>query len=152
AMVLSEKGKVFFVCPAFEQRRSEELIANSPQAGSPDIRVWQEDESPYELVAQGLREIGIATGTLGIEETTKFVFSDSIAKAAPQLKIASATLVTAGCRMIKSAHEVALMHLACKATLNVYQAIFKSLQPGMTDSDIEDIARAGYERVGFPGD
>jgi len=152
AMVLTEKGRFFFVCPAFEQGRAEELIANSPQAGSPDIRIWQEDESPYELVAQGLREIGVATGTLGMEETTKFVFSDNISKAAAQIKIASATPVTAGCRMIKSTHEIALMRLACKATISVYQATFKSLQPRMTDSDIENLVRAGYERVGFPGD
>ena len=152
AMVLTQNGKAFFVCPAFEQRRAEELIASSPQAGSPDVRIWQEDESPYDLVAQGLRDNGIATGTLGMEETTKFVFSDNVGKAAPQIRIASATPVTAGCRIIKSTHEIALMRLACKATINVYEATFKSLKPGMTDSEIRDLVRAGYERVGFPGD
>jgi Xaa-Pro dipeptidase len=152
AMVLTGKGKAFFVCPAFEQRRAEELIGNSPQGSSPDIRIWQEDESPYELVAQGLRDTGVATGTLGMDEATKFVFSDSISKAAPQVRITSATPVTAGCRMIKSTHEIALMRLACKATMNVYEATFKSLQPGMTDSEIANLVRTGYDRVGFPGD
>jgi len=152
AMILTAKGKAFFVSPAFEQGRAEQLIANSPQAGSPDVRIWQEDASPYELVAQGLRDSGIATGTLGMEETTKFVFSDGIAKAAPQIKIASATPVTAGCRTIKSEYEIALMRLACKATIGVYEATFKSLTPGMTDADIRELVRAGYDRVGFEGD
>ena len=62
------------------------------------MRTWHEDESPYELVAEALKDRGIATGTLGIEETTKFVWSDGIATAAPQLKIVSGTPVTAGCR------------------------------------------------------
>jgi Xaa-Pro dipeptidase len=152
AMVLPAKGKAFFVCAGFERGRAEEQIANSPQAGSPDIRTWQEDESPYQRVGQGLHDLGLSTGTIGMEESVRFVFSDSIAKAAPQVKIVSATPVTAGCRMIKSSHEIALVRLACKATMNVYEATFKSLQPGMTDNDIRNLVRAGYKQVGFEGD
>ena len=60
-------------------------------------------------VAQGLKDRGIATGRIGVEETTKFVFADSIGGAAPALKVVSATPITAGCRMIKDAHEIELM-------------------------------------------
>ena len=84
ALVLPAKGNAFYVCPAFEEGRAREQIANSPGGTQPDLRVWQEDESPYDRVAQGLKERGIATGKLGIEETIKFVFSDGIAKASPQ--------------------------------------------------------------------
>jgi Xaa-Pro dipeptidase len=129
-----------------------EQLANSPQATNADIRTWQEDESPYQKLAQGLRDLGIATGTLGIEETVRFVFSNAISQAAPQVRMVSATPVTAGCRMIKSAHEIALMRLACKATLNVYQAVFKSLHEGMTDSEIRRLVQSGYEKVGFEGE
>jgi Xaa-Pro dipeptidase len=152
AMVLPANGKPFFVCPAFEQARAKEQLANSPRARDADIRVWQEDESPYQELAQGLRDLGMATGTLGIEETVRFVFSNAISQAAPQLRMVSATPVTAGCRMIKSPHEIALMRLACKATLSVYEAVFKSLHEGMTDSDIRRLVTLAYERVGFDGD
>ena len=151
AMVLPANGQPFFVCPAFEQGRAEEQIANGPQANAADIRAWQEDENPYERVAQGLRDRGISTGTLGIEETVRFVFADGMQRTA-QVKIASATPVTAGCRMIKSSHEIELMRLACKATLMVYEAVFRSLQEGMTDSDIRRLVESGYEKIGFPGD
>jgi len=152
AMVLPAKGTPFFVCPAFEQGRTHEQLAKSGLASGADIRVWQEDESPYQRIGQGLHDLGLSTGTIGMEETVRFVFSDGIAKAAPQAKIVSATPVTAGCRMIKSEHEIALVRLACKATISVYEAAFKSLQPGMTDSEIRNLVRSGYERVGFPGD
>ncbi len=152
AMVLPANGKPLFVCPAFEQARAVEQIANSPQAGAADIRIWQEDESPSQKLAQGLRDLNIASGTLGIEETVRFVFSNAVAQAAPQVKFTSATPVTAGCRMIKSEHEIALMRLACKATLAVYEAVFKSLHAGMTDADIRQLAGSGFEKVGFPGD
>src|ERR1043166_4563665 len=52
AMILTAKGKAFFVSPAFEQGRAEQLIANSPQAGSPAVRICQEDATPYALVRQ----------------------------------------------------------------------------------------------------
>jgi Xaa-Pro dipeptidase len=152
AMVLPAKGNAFLVCPAFEQGRTHEQLAKSGLASGADIRVWQEDESPYQRVAQGLHDLGFSAGTIGMEETVRFVFGDAIAKAVPQAKIVSATPVTAGCRMIKSAHEITLVRLACKATMNVYEATFKSLQPGMTDSDIQNLVRSGYERVGFQGD
>jgi Xaa-Pro dipeptidase len=152
AMVLPAHGKPFFVCPAFEQARAIEQLANSPQSGGADIRIWEEDESPYQKLAQGLHDLGMTTGTLGIEETVRFVFSSAISQAAPQIRMASATAVTAGCRMIKSPHEIALMRLACKVTLIVYEAVFKSLREGMTDSEIRELVRSAYGKVGFEGD
>ena len=53
AMVLPAKGEAFFVAPAFEEGRAREQIAKSPDGGKPDVRVWQEDESPYARVAEG---------------------------------------------------------------------------------------------------
>src|SRR4029453_3559677 len=41
-----------------------------------DVSVYQEDESPFEKVAQGLKDRGIATGRLGVEEPTKFGLPD----------------------------------------------------------------------------
>src|SRR5262245_62174232 len=122
ACVIPAKGQPFFVCPAFEEDRAREQIALGPFAdGVADVRTWNEDEDPYALVAQGLKDRGIATGTIGIEETMKFVWSDGIASAAPQLKVASGTSITAGCRMIKDDHELELMRLASTATLKVYE-------------------------------
>jgi Xaa-Pro dipeptidase len=152
AMVLPANGKPFFVCPAFEQARAMEQLANSPQAGNADIRIWQEDESPYQKLAQGLRDLGMTTGTLGIEETVRFVFSNAVSHAAPRIRMVSATPVTTGCRMVKSPHEIALMRLACKATLSVYEAVFKSLHEGITDSDIRGLVQSAYGKIGFEGD
>jgi len=152
ACVIPVKGQPFFVCPAFEEDRAREQIALGPFAdGVADVRTWNEDESPYALVAQGLKDRGIATGTIGIEETMKFVWSDGIASAAPQLKVASGTSITAGCRMIKDEHELELMRLASTATLKVYEAVYHALEPGMTQNQVSDLIDAGYRQVGFPG-
>ena len=152
ALVLPAKGAAFYVCPAFEEGRAREQIGNSPDAGQADVRTWQEDENPYRLIAQGFKDRGIASGKIGIEEAVRFVFADGIAKAAPQATFASATAVTAGCRMIKSAHEIALMRLASQVTLAVYKAVYQAMHDGMTQHDVSELIERGYNRMGFPGE
>ena len=136
AMILPAKGDAFYVSPAFEEGRAREQIAQAPEGNKPDVRIWQEDESPYQRVAQGLTDRGLSTGTIGVEETVKFVFSDNIRKAASGATFTSATPVTAGCRMIKSRHEIELMRLAAKVTLAAYEATYRSLKVGMTQHDV----------------
>jgi Xaa-Pro dipeptidase len=116
-----------------------------------DVATWQEDQSPFALVVQGLKDRGITTGRIGVEETTKFVFADSVGSDAPALKFVSATPITAGCRMIKEPHEVDLMRLACQVTLKCYEAVFKALQPGMTQNQVSSLIGAAYGKLGFPG-
>lgn len=150
AMVLPAEGAAFYVCPAFEEGRAREQIAKAPDGNSPDVRVWQEDESPYVRVGQGLKDKGIS-GTLGIEETIRSVFREGIAQAAPQLKLVSATPVTAGCRMIKSENEIALMRLAAKVTLTAYHAAYQALKEGMTQQDFQDLVEKAHTQLGFEG-
>jgi Xaa-Pro dipeptidase len=152
ALVLPAKGAAFYVCPAFEEGRAQEQIANAPDGEHPDLRVWQEDENPCQVSAQALKDRDLATSRLGMEESIRFLFSNGIAKAAPQVTIASATPVTAGCRMIKSAQEIALMRLASQVTLTVYEAVYRALREGMTQRQVGDLIDTAYERMGFSGE
>ena len=152
AWILPAKGAPFYICPAFEEGRAREQLLNAPDGTSAEVRLWQEDESPYQLVAQYLKDRHMVAGTIGIEETIPFVFADGIAKAVPRAVLTSATPVTAGCRMIKSSHEIALMRLASQVTIAVYQAVYESLHEGMTQHDVGNLISAAYDRMGFPGD
>jgi Xaa-Pro dipeptidase len=152
ALVLPATGAPFYVCPAFEEGRVREQLGSAPDGQPSDIRIWQEDESPYQRIAQGLRERGMSGGKLGIEETVRFVFTDGIAKAAPQATLSNATPVTAGCRMIKSAHEIALMRLACQVTLAAYEAVYRAMREGMTQHDVGNLIDAAYRQLGFAGE
>ena len=150
-MILPAKGAPFFVCPAFEEDRAREQLSNGPFGKNADVRTWQEDENPYTRVAQGMTDLGLKTGKLGIEEKTPFVFSNNVGMAAPALEIVSATPVTAGCRMIKSDHEVALMRLAAHVTLAAYAAAYHALQPGMTQHQFVELVRLAHTQQGFTG-
>src|ERR1700692_3493114 len=152
ALVLPAKGSAFYVCPAFEEGRAYEQIANGPDGERPDVRVWQEDENPYQRVAQGLKERGLRGRKVGMEEHVHFVFADGIAQAAPQATLVSATPVTAGCRMIKSPHESALMRLASQVTLAAYEAVYHALREGMTQPQGGGLIAAAFGQLGFRGE
>jgi Xaa-Pro dipeptidase len=150
-VVVPALGEPFVVCPAFEEDRAREQLALGPFDGTVDVRTWHEDESPYQRVAEGLRDRGIAAGRVAVEETVKFVFSDGVAQAAPALRMVSGTPVTAGCRMVKDAHELELMRLASAVTLKAYEAAWRGLREGMTQADFGRLVSAAHDRLGFPG-
>jgi Xaa-Pro dipeptidase len=152
AMVLPAKGSAFYVCPGFEEGRAREQIAQAPEGTQADVRIWQEDESPYQRVAQGLKDRSVLTGRVGIEETVRFVFREGLEKAASQAKLVSATPVTAGCRMIKSAAELDLMRLANQVTLMAYEAVYHGLHDGITQIDVGRWIDAAHEKLGFSGE
>jgi Xaa-Pro dipeptidase len=150
AVVLPARAEPFCVCPAFENERAHEQLALGPIARA-DVLTWQEDESPFDRVGQGLKDRKVAVGRVGIEDTTPFVFANSVAAAAPALRLVSATPVTAGCRMIKDAHEIALMRLASQVTYTAYEAVYRALVPDMTQTEVGNLIDAAYARLGFPG-
>lgn len=151
AMVLPAKGNAFFVCPAFEEGRAREQLETGPFGANADVRIWQEDEDPYQRVAEGLRDLGLSSGALGMEEKTPFVFSNGIASHIPSLQIVSAIPVTAGCRMIKSEHEISLMRLAAKVSITAYAAAHRALQEGMTQYEFQSLVEAAHTQLGFHG-
>ncbi len=87
AVVLPAKGEPVWVLPGFEEQRARELI----RVGN-DIRVWQEDESPYERIVQGLKDRGV-TGKVAVDEAARFFVFDGIRKLAPKLDYVSAARV-----------------------------------------------------------
>lgn len=152
SFVLPQKGDPFYICPAFEEERLRESMTQAPAGRESKIFTWKEDDDPYALFQRALRESGMAAGRLGIEERVPFVFSDGIRKAARRLELTSATPVTAGCRSIKSPAELRLMQLANDVTLQVYEAAWKSIKPGMNNNQVSDLIAAAYRQTGFAGE
>jgi len=152
ALVIPAKAKPFLVCPAFEEARARELLEAGPFGKNADVLVWQEDESPFAALGKGLADRGLTSATVGLDENMRFAFSEGIRAANPHLTIVSASPVTAGCRMIKDAHEIECLRLACRATLLVYRAVAQSLNPGMTTANVHSLVAAAYKRVGFEGE
>lgn len=145
-VIIPARGELAWVTPGFEERRSRELIGSSA-----DVRVWQEDESPYRVIAGILRDRG-APGTVGIEERLRFFVYDGVRQEMPALKFTSATPVTAGCRMIKSPAEIALLTRANEITLQAIGGTFASLREGMTNQQVAQSVAAATRALGGTAD
>jgi Xaa-Pro dipeptidase len=130
-VVIPAKGELAWVTPAFEEQRARELIKFSN-----DVRVWEEDESPYQVIAGILRDRGAANAKIGFEERVRFFIFDGVRQRLSTAEYVSATPVTAGCRMIKSPAEIALMQQANDITLQAIGAAFKTMKEGMTNQEL----------------
>lgn len=146
ALVIPARGEIAWVCPKFEEERARELI----KFGT-DIRTWEEDESPYRRVAEIFRDRGVRTGRVGIEERVRFFLYDGIRKEAPGLQFVSATSITAGCRMIKSPAELALLQKANDLTIIAYKATHDSMRDGMTQDEFANNCSAAFRALGVQG-
>jgi len=144
--IVPAQGDVKYVCPAFEAERLRELITIGTE-----VRVWEEHESPYKVMAGILKDFGIRTGTVGVEERVRFFIFDGLRKEAPQLNYVSADPVTATCRMIKSPAELALMQKANDITVAAYKACIALLHEGMTPADFSSTAENAFFRLGVRG-
>lgn len=142
-VVIPARGNPAWVAPAFEQQRARELMG-----ASEDVRVWQEDESPYRLVAQIMRDRGAALGRIGVEERVRFFIYDGMRAELSGAEFVSATPVTAGCRMIKSAAEIALMQRANDITARAMDVALKTMRGGMTPRDLATNLAAATSRLG----
>jgi Xaa-Pro dipeptidase len=86
-----------------------------------------------------------------MEERIRFFIADGVRQQLPQATIVDAVPVTAGCRMIKSAHEIALMQRANDITLAAYKAAFATLHAGMTQFEFQRNVQAAFTQLGAPG-
>jgi Xaa-Pro dipeptidase len=146
-VVIPAKGELAWVTPGFEEQRARELIKFSN-----DVRVWQEDESPYEVIAGILRDRGAGNGKVGFEERVRFFIFDGVRQRLPNAQFVSATPVTAGCRMIKSAAEIALMQHANDITQQAIGNAFKTMKEGMTNQELGANVAAATKKLGGNAD
>lgn len=143
ALVIPQQGTVTVVTPFFEKPSVQESLQIDG-----DIQVWQEHESPYELVVKVLKKQGISQGTIGFESTVRYFVLHGIMQAGSKLTHVSADPVTLGCRMMKTAHELTLMHKANEVTLRAYQHVYTELKEGMTQADVKALMHDAQQRLG----
>lgn len=127
-----------------------EQVALGPMQGTADVYPWEEHEDPYAVVATALRARGLTTATIACEETVRFQFTYGVTNL-PAVKVVDGTPITAGCRMVKDRHELALMRHASAVTLKAYEAAWKSLREGMTQDDFGRLVSQAHSRLGYSG-
>jgi len=143
AALIPADGEIAIVTPHFE----EPSIRESMKVGD-DVRVWNEHESPFKLLAGILADRGIDNGNIAFEDTVRYFAVDGFQKAAPAYNVVNGAPIVWGCRMIKSAKELSLMQTANDITQAAYRHTYGKIEIGMTPVDIRAIMRGATEDLG----
>jgi len=144
-MILPKKGDPFFIAPKFEEGRALEQVGDAP------LFVWEEDENPYAIIEKRFREAELLNAILGVEEQTRYFIVERIQQSMPALNLVTATPVTAGCRSVKSAHEIELMQIANDITRNVFTKAASTLKEGMTEREFGSTISKMFGEYGTGG-
>jgi len=139
ALVIPAKGELAWVVPNTHL---------AMKIGS-DIRVAQDDADAFKKLAQVLKDR--SASRVGIEERVRFAVYDGIRQQAPSLEFTSADAVTAGCRIIKSPAEIALLQRANDITIEAYRAAFTTMHEGMTNGELAKNISAAFNALGTSG-
>ena len=131
AVLIPAQGDIAVVTPYFEEPSVRESMAFGD-----DVRTWNENENPMQLVNGILRDRGALNKPLAVEETVRYFVVSELGKVNPELKFVSGSEVTLGCRMFKSAHELQLMQRANDITVAAYRRTRPQIDAGMTPQDI----------------
>ena len=143
AAVIPREGRIAVFTPFFEEPSVRESLAVPA-----DVRTWNEHEDPLALVGAWLKERGLGSGTIGVEETVRYFAVDGLQRALPQARIRSANPVVRALRMIKSPAEIALMQLATDVTIAAYRHTHRRIEKGMTPADIGAIMNGATTALG----
>jgi Xaa-Pro dipeptidase len=143
AAVIPARGEPIIVTPFFERPSVAESLSIPAE-----IRTWNEDEEPLKLVAGFLRERGVAGEPVGFEETDRYFILDRLKQQLPAVRIVSGNPVVRGCRMIKTAHELALMQAANNIMLVSLRYAGERTRDGMTPADVDAMIAAAQKKLG----
>jgi len=144
AAVIPVEGDPMIVTPFFEEPSVRESLGVPAQ-----VRVWQEHESPFAVIAGWLREKKLHNHRIGIEETVRHFAVTGLAQAIGDARLlVSANSVVRGCRMIKTPAEIALMQKAADVTIAAYRWTHPQVQAGMTPQDIAALMSTATRKLG----
>jgi Xaa-Pro dipeptidase len=129
--IIPASGAVLVVTPAFEEPSVRETL----QVGG-DVRPWDEHESPFDHIVQGLKDRGINGGVLAAESTMRFFIIAGIRQAGTAYEIVPADPIVRACRLIKSPAELALLQFANDVTIAALRHAHLQARVGMSPADL----------------
>lgn len=139
ALLIRPGQDAVLLCPAFERGSLEAELAITA-----DIRLWEEDVDPLDLVIDAL-----APGaTLALDPLLPFHVAEQLRARVP---VIDGGPVIDGLRMVKSPAELALMRQAMAMTLEVHRRTARILTPGIRASMVKRFIDDAHRALGASG-
>lgn len=142
--LLFEDGTLVYIAPKFEEGTFYKYMNYKAS-----LFCWQEHESPYVLVGKLLKDKGIGSGFVALDESAAYFLVDGLVKANPSFEFMTAQSITSACRMQKSESEIAIIQRAKDITMEVQRATAKILRPGITVDEVVDFVNKAHIKAGI---
>jgi Xaa-Pro dipeptidase len=139
--IVHARGGLDYICPGFELAK----VAGSVGVPGDDILTWEEEESPYALIASRLG------GRVALDDQVALFVYLGLARALTAERIADAGPLIHPLRARKSAAEIALMTRAKAITLEVQRRAWKSLTAGVKTSEVARFIDSEHRALGGSG-
>lgn len=143
AAVLPADGQAIVVTPFFEAPSIHEMLQVPA-----DIRPWQEDQDPFQLLAGALQEQRVA-GSVAVDANVRFFVVEAVGRRLKAgRKIVPGTDVVRACRMVKSPAELALLQMANDVTLAAIRHTYSNIHAGMPAAEIVKLLNEATAALG----
>ena len=140
--LIHASGGIDYICPGFEREKVSQIV------GLPgDIHTWEEEESPYALIASRLK----SGARIGLDDQVQHFVYLGLAGTLGAGRIANAGPAINTLRRCKSAAEIALMARAKQITLEVQRRAWTSLAPGVRTSEVARFVDQQHRALGGSG-
>ena len=142
--ILPATGPLSYLAPAFEVERIRTMLALPGE-----VRGWEEDEDPYGLFAEMLREADVAGGTIALDDMARVFVAEGMRAAMSNHRFIASGPVTSFLRERKTDQEVALLRQAMGMTLEIQAATARALQEGVTTTQVSEFLVTAHRKAGF---
>lgn len=140
--LVKANGTVEYICPGFERDKVGQLTAVDG-----DIFTWEEEESPYALIADRAG----ANARIGLDDQIALFTYRGLLHHFAAERLADGGPAINRLRRCKSAAELALMQHAKNITLEAQKRAWKSLQPGVRASEVMRFIDEQHRALGGSG-
>ncbi|HEX7916580.1 M24 family metallopeptidase, partial [Rudaea sp.] len=140
-LLIMPAGEPIAICPGFEAATLQHVLTIPAQ-----IRLWEEHENPYALVAAAMSERGARS--LALDPAAPFFAYAGLRATLDTHTIVTAQAIVDGCRARKSPAELALMQQACDVTLHVHKLAAGLVREGITTTELKYFIDRAHRRLG----
>lgn len=148
-LVVPAAGDAFLVSPELEVPRAHDHGVGDLV----EVVGWAETEDPLQLVSDRLSALGVAAGTLAVQDRLWTSFTLGLQGRMPSARWRPGSSVMRELRMIKTPAEIAALHTVGAAIDAVHAQVPDLLRPGRTEAEVgRDIAERildGHDEVNF---
>ncbi len=144
ALLLPASGDPTIVCPSFEVERIRQHSVVAAMRG------WEEQDDPYRLVRQALREMKLRARAVALESTTAYAVALRLQDTLGG-RFVDAAPITDRLRIIKSSEEIALIRQAIDITEAAIAATFAKLAVGTSEREVAQLLSGEMRQRGAEG-